>query len=100
MKVLAISKRPEGVAAEQVAEHAVPEAARVWEHYCAGRIRELYFCPDRPAAVVVLECRDGAEAREILGTLPMVKAGVLDFDILPLQPFDHFERLFRDEFRS
>ena len=99
MKILAISKRPPGATAARLAALAVDEAARVWALQCAGTIREIYFCAERPAAVVILECTDGDEARDILATLPMVEAGVLDFDILPLQPFDHYERLFRDEFR-
>lgn len=99
MKVLAISKRAPGATADRLADLAIEEAARVWALHCAGTIREIYFCAERPAAVAILECADSEEAREILATLPMVEAGVLEFDILPLQPFDHYQRLFRDEFK-
>ncbi len=100
MKVLAISKRAHGASGDGLAALAVEEAARVWALHCEGTIREIHFCAERPAAVVILECADGDEARNILATLPMVEAGLLEFDILPLQPFDHYQRLFRDEFRG
>ena len=70
------------------------EAAKVWELYQAGVIRELYFCQDRPSAILILECADADEANEVLGTLPLVKARLIAFDIIPLKPYPGFSRLF------
>ena len=94
MKILALSKRPPGVTAEQLQPHQVSEARRVWELHRDGVFREMYFRRDRPGAVVVLECASVEEARQSLGTLPMVAAGVLDFDVIPLGPFLPLENLF------
>lgn len=94
MKILALSKRQPGVTAEQLQPHQVSEARRVWELYRNGVFREMYFRQDRPGAVVVLECASVEEARRSLGTLPMVAAGLLDFDVIPLGPFLPLENLF------
>ena len=73
------------------------EAARVWELYQAGVFRELYFRQDRSDAVLVLECADLAEANQVLDTLPLVKEGLIAFDIIPLIPYPGFSRLFAKE---
>jgi hypothetical protein len=57
-------------------------------------IRELYFRGDRPSAVLVLECRDVEEVRQILDTLPLVAAGLIGFEIHRLVPYPGFARLF------
>ncbi len=70
------------------------EAKQVWELQQAGVVREIYFRADRSEAVVILECRDEAEARSALAALPLVKEGLIDFDVVPLRPYSGFARLF------
>jgi hypothetical protein len=41
-----------------------------------------------------LECRDATEANDILDSLPLVKAGLIAFDLIPLVPYPGFARLF------
>ena len=94
MKILALSKRQPGVTTEQLQAHQVTEARRVWELHKDGVFREIYFRRDHPGAVVILECASLEEARQALGTLPMVEGGLLDFDIIPLGPFLPLENLF------
>ena len=66
MKFLAIEHELPGVtAADFTAELKKAEAAQTWELYQAGLIRELYFRQDYPAAVVILECVNVAEAQLI-----------------------------------
>jgi hypothetical protein len=67
---------------------------RAWELYQAGVIRELYFRTDEPSAVLVLECADVDEARSVLATLPLVNAGLIDFELIPLRAYPGFARLF------
>ena len=94
MKILALEKEMPDVTAEDFRPHVEAEAARAWELYQAGVIRELYFRGDRPVAVLVLECADAREARQMLATLPLVKAGLITFEIIPLAPYPGFARLF------
>ncbi len=96
MKLLAIEKEIAGMAYEQFTPHLKAEAARVWELYKAEVLREMYFRKDWPGAVLMLECADVEEARAVLGTLPLVKAGLIAFDVIPLAPYPGFARLFAE----
>ena len=94
MKILALEQELPGITAEQFGPHLRAEAACVWELYQAGALRELYFRQDRSDAVLMLECADVAEAQAVLSTLPLVKAGLITFELIPLKPYPGFARLF------
>lgn len=94
MKMIALEKERPGVTLEQLQPYLKPEAARVWELYQSGHVREAYFHAEKHTAVLVLECGDPQEARTLLQTLPLVEAGHITFDLLPLVPYDGFARLF------
>ncbi len=89
-----MEKDSAGYDAEATRELLQAEALRAWELLQDGVIRELYFCGDRPSAVLVLECRDVEEAKQVLGTLPLVTEGVIGFEVHPLVPYPGFARLF------
>ena len=95
MKILALEVEAEGAMPEQFAPHLQAEARSVWELYQRGVIRELYFRADRSEAVLILECADVNEAQEILAALPLVRAGLIGFDVIPLIPYPGFARLFK-----
>lgn len=94
MKILAMEIETEGVTSEQFQPHLKAEARRVWELHQSGAIRELYFRADRSEAVLILECADTGEAQRILGSLPLVQAGLIRFEVIPLIPYPGFARLF------
>ena len=97
MKILAIEKEMAGVTDSQFTPQLLKaEAARAWELYQAGVFRELDFRHDRNAAIMTLECASVAEAKDVLNTLPLVKAGLIDFEIIPLKPYPGFCRLFAE----
>ncbi len=95
MKIVALERETPGTTDEQFAPHLEAEAARAWELHQAGVIRELHFRADRDEAVLVLECASVEEARDALATLPLVRAGLIAFDLIPLRAYPGFERLFR-----
>jgi muconolactone delta-isomerase len=94
MKILAMETEIKGVKPEQFTPHLKAEAARVWELYQSGIIRELYFRQDRSEAVLILECASEHEAQQALDRLPLVQAGLIHFDVIPLVPYPGFARLF------
>lgn len=94
MKILALEKEVPGVAASQFPPHLQAEARRVWVLYKSGIIREMFFRQDKTDAVLILECADVAEAREVLNSLPLVREKLIDFEIIPLVPYPGLERLF------
>jgi hypothetical protein len=73
------------------------EARRVWQLYQDGIRREIYFREDQSAAVLVLEAASEAACRTILATLPLVQAGLIDFELIPLAFYPGFPRLFAPE---
>ncbi len=95
MMILAIERPIPSVAdAQFTPELAAAEARRAWELHQAGTFRDLYFRADQSSAVLVLECGDVAEARQILASLPLVAHGLTEFEVLPLRSYPGFERLF------
>jgi muconolactone delta-isomerase len=99
MKILALEKEVAGITDEQFTPSILKtEAMRAWELHQQGTIRELYFRQDRNEAVLILECKDIDEAQSVLATLPLVKAGLIAFEIIPLISYDGFARLFSKEF--
>lgn len=96
MKLLALEAETPGATAADFAPHLRAEARQVWALVQAGVIREAYFRADTHTAVLVLECPDVAAAQAHLAALPLVPAGLMRFDLLPLTPYDGFARLFAD----
>jgi hypothetical protein len=96
MKILAIEREVDGVTGGVFTEPLKKaEAARVWELYQGDVIRELYFRQDQTSAVLVLECTSVEEAGRILDSLPLVKQGLIKFEIIPLAAYPGFARLFK-----
>jgi muconolactone delta-isomerase len=94
MKLLALERELPGAAAEAFQPHLKAEARRVWELQQSGLLREIYFNSDQHTAVLMLECPSVEEARDLLAGLPLVAAGLIEFEILPLAPYDGYARLF------
>jgi hypothetical protein len=95
MKILAIEKDAEGVTDEDFRPHMKAEAMRAWELYQSGVFREMYFTKgEDPVAVIMMECASVEAAKKALDTLPLVKAGLISFELMPLVPYPGFARLF------
>lgn len=97
MQVLALSRRRPGVTDAQVAPLAAAEAAAAHRLYQAGVFRSMHMLPERPGAMVVLECESLAAAQAVLAGLPMVEAGLIEFDCSRMLPYGGFQALFRAE---
>jgi len=97
VRILALEVETPGSTAEQFGPHLKAEARRVWELYLAGTLREIYFRQDWPGAVLILECAGADEARDALATLPLVRAGLIAFEIIALRPYPGLARLFSEE---
>jgi muconolactone delta-isomerase len=94
MKLLALEKELPGATPEAFQPLLKSEAWRIWELQQSGTLRETYFRADQHSAVLVLECGNIEEARQLLSTLPLVNAGLIAFEIIPLAPYDGLSRLF------
>ncbi|HEY3370768.1 MAG TPA: hypothetical protein VGK10_07965 [Prolixibacteraceae bacterium] len=99
MKVLAIEKEMPGVSDSDFQPYLEAEALKAWELQQKGLIRELYFTDDH-CAVLILEAKDKAHARQIVNQLPLIQQKLIDFDLMALTAYPGFERLFRKEFHN
>jgi muconolactone delta-isomerase len=95
MRILALERELSSAAA-CTPELLRAEARAVWNLQQQGIVREVYFRADRHEAVLMLECADIAEAQAHLAALPLVQAGLITFDVIPLVPYDGFARLFAE----
>jgi hypothetical protein len=94
MKILALEREKPGLSSATFTPHLKDEAQRAWELYRQGVFRELYFDERQHRAVIIIESESIASAEAVLTTLPLVQAGLIEFEIIPLVPYDGFERLF------
>ena len=97
MKILALEREMPGASAEKFQLLGREEARCVWKLHQAGVVRELYFRADRPEAVLVLECESLEDAANTLLTMPLVKAGLITFDLIPLRAYPGLARLFAED---
>jgi len=96
MKVLALGRDVVAQDDPRFAELRPVEARRAWELYQQDILREIYFRADSPNGVLIFEVPDVAAARAAIDSLPLVAAGLIDFDLVPLRPYPGFARLFAE----
>jgi hypothetical protein len=65
----------------------------VWDLYRHDVVREMYV-PGNPGVVPVLETATREEAENVLASLPLVKASLIDFELIELHPFRNLEKMF------
>ena len=95
MKMLALEREVPGVVDSQFTPDLLKsEARKAWHLHTSDVIREMYFSADKHEAVLILECATVDDARRGLAELPLVRAGLIAFDVIPLTPYDGFSRLF------
>lgn len=96
MKILVMPKPIPSVPREELLKHAPEEVRAVWKLYEQGICREFYTRRDEPGRVVLmLECGSAEAAQEALATLPFAQMHLIDFDVIPLGPFDGLTHLFQ-----
>jgi len=96
MKIMAMAKILPDATPGKIQQYLKVETAKAWEFYMAGVFREMYIRTDSPSAVLMLECANVETAREVLAELPLVEEKLIDFDLIPLGPFDCLSLLFGD----
>lgn len=70
------------------------EAKRVYELEQEDLIRHMYFRADTKSAVIEWEANSIETVTQLLDDFPLVKAGLIHFEIIPLIPYTGFNRLF------
>lgn len=94
MQFLVIARVVEGTPMDKVLPLVPKEAAKVWEEYAADMVRSIHYIANMSGAVLMLEAPSLEEVQEAVAKFPMVEAGVLDAEVLPLKPYTGLESLF------
>jgi hypothetical protein len=92
MKILAFEQESGDINWDLQEDTLKDEANTVYRLYQSGIIREIYFTDDSEA-VLILECENKLKAKEILDSLPLVKKGLIGFNIMELKPYTGFNRI-------
>jgi len=85
MQILAISTKKESTTPERMGPHLAEEVKHTLEAYLDGKVRDFWFKVGSMGVVLMLESADEDEARGIVNEFPLVTAGLIDFELIPLQ---------------
>ncbi|MGA3092439.1 MAG: hypothetical protein ABSD75_27870 [Terriglobales bacterium] len=94
MKILCLDRPLPGATLEKVLPHLQDEVRHVWQAYKNGIVREIYTRQDRLGVAIIFECASIVEAKDTFADLPLVRAGLIEIDTIPLGPFLPWEMLF------
>ena len=92
MKILALERKIEGVKWDNTEKLLEQESRHVFHLYLSDCLREIYFTEDKHA-VLIMETENRDAAKKLLDALPLVKSGMIKFDIMELRPYTGYERI-------
>ena len=84
MKTLIICRPRPGVGRAEIAPHADAEIAALKRLRAAGTLLEAYS-PGGPGAILIVD-GDQASADRLLRSLPLVRAGLIEPELIELHP--------------
>ena len=94
MKMLCLDVPQPGATLEKYMPFLQDEVRHGWELYKSGFTRDIYFRQDRPGVAIVAEAESVDAARAELAQFPLAKAGLIDWEVIPLGPMVNWEILF------
>lgn len=84
MKIIAYDRFRPGVDMETIEPYIKDEVANVWRLWKAGIVRENYARAEENGVVIVFECSSVDEAKRYVADFPLSKAGLLEWDFIPV----------------
>lgn len=89
MQVLTVSRLREqaGTIGDDLRGEEIQRAKTLYSQAC---IRQLWHRADGPGACILWEAESESQVREMLESLPFVKAGLVEVSIVPLRPYRGF----------
>jgi hypothetical protein len=86
-EVIAMASPKPEVATSDVMKLVPDEVQAVVQLYLDGKVEQWYSRSDGKGVVLFLRCKSTDEAKAILAALPLVKAGYVEVDYIPVVPF-------------
>ncbi len=84
--VLVLLTAKSGVTREQVMKIMPAEIRATVQLYLDGRIQQWYSRGDGKGVVLILDCKDAAEAHAMMDGLPLSKENLMDHEFIPIGP--------------
>src|ERR1700730_7813292 len=84
--VLTILSPKPGVTAEQVMQIMLAEIRATVPLYLDGKIQQWFPRGDGRGVIFLLNCKDAAEARALIESLPLSKENLMDEQFIPVGP--------------
>jgi hypothetical protein len=73
------------------------EARYIWELSSKGIVRNIWFTRETKDAILIIEAHSSQSVRALIEDAPLVAEGLIAYEIVELQPYTGFERLFGGE---
>ena len=86
MQILAISELTKNSTLDNVTPHIAQEVRDTQDLHLKDVIRSFYFKSEGDGVVFMMECDSVETARSELDNLTLVKCGIADFRLIPLEP--------------
>ena len=86
MKVLAFGNIVKPVTPEQRAEIMPKEVPATLRHYLDGTIEQFFYRQDKPGVIFLMNVDSVEHAKATVETLPLVKEGIAQYDLIPVGP--------------
>src|SRR5215467_3917915 len=90
-----LSPRP-GVTPEQIMKLMPADIRATVPLYLAGKIQQWYTRGDGKGVIFIMNCKDVAEARALIESLPLSKENLVDEQFIPVGPLLPLGILLRD----
>jgi hypothetical protein len=94
--VLTILSPKPGVTPEQILKLMPAEIRATVPLYLKGKIQQWYTRGDGKGVIFMLNCKDAAEARALIESLPLSKENLMDEQFIPVGPLLPLGILLRD----
>ncbi|PVY33451.1 muconolactone delta-isomerase [Paraburkholderia silvatlantica] len=92
-KILAIGTFAPGTDMQRVQQILPTEVRETAQRYLEGKIDQWYSLQDRAGVVFILNVTDVNQAHEMLEALPLGKAHLMTFSLLPIGPLKPLSKL-------
>lgn len=85
-RVLVLITAKPGATREQVMKFMPAEIRATVRLYLDGAIQQWYSRGDGKGVVLILDCKDTAEAHAVMDELPLSKESLMDHEFIPIGP--------------
>ena len=94
--VLTILSPKPGATLEQIMKITPAEIRATVPLYLSGKIQQWYTRGDGQGVIFIMNCKDAAEARALIESLPLTRANLMDEQFIPVGPLLPLGTLLRD----